>query len=74
MQYFPPAWKHANVISTLQPLKDPAQPSCYGPMSDTIGKLLEKIILTRILGEVSGCELLRVEHLGSDQNTALRYS
>ena len=49
--HFPTAWKHARVISILKPGKDPALPSSYRPISllDTIGKLLEKILLTRIL-------------------------
>jgi hypothetical protein len=40
--HFPPAWKHAQVISILKPGKDPAQPTSYWPISllNTIGKLL----------------------------------
>jgi hypothetical protein len=52
--HFPPVWKHARVISILKPGKDPAQPSSYQRISllDMIGKLFEKILLTRILYEV----------------------
>jgi hypothetical protein len=52
--HFPSAWKHARVISILKPRKDPAQSSSYRPISllDTIGKIFEKILLTRILYEV----------------------
>ena len=53
--HFPPMWKHARVISILKPGKDPILPSSYRPISllDTIGKLFEKILLTRILHVVS---------------------
>jgi len=45
--HLPQAWKHASVISLLKPGKDSALPSSYRPISllDTIGKLLEKILL-----------------------------
>jgi hypothetical protein len=44
----------------------PSLPSSYRPVSvlDTIGKLFEKILLSRILIEVSGCGLLRDEQFG----------
>ena len=53
--HFPAAWKHARVISTLKPRKDPAVPSTYGPISllDTIDKLFENTLLARILHELS---------------------
>ena len=49
--HFPTVWKHARVISILKPGKDPALPSSYRPisLSDTIRKLFEKILLSRIL-------------------------
>jgi hypothetical protein len=58
-QYFLTAWKHARVFSILKPGKDPALP----PISllDTIGKLLEKILPSRILSVVNGSGLLRNE-------------
>jgi hypothetical protein len=45
---------------------DPPLSSSYRPISllDTVGKLFEKILLSRILSEVSGCGLLRDEKLG----------
>jgi hypothetical protein len=54
-QHFPPAWKHARVISIFKPGKDQALPSSYRPIShqDTIDILFEKILLARILHEVS---------------------
>jgi hypothetical protein len=65
-QYFPPVWKHARVLSILKPGKDPTQPSSYRPISllDTVGKLFEKILLTRILREVNERGLLRDEQFG----------
>jgi hypothetical protein len=65
-QYFPPVWKHARVISILKPGKDPALPSSYRPISllDTIGKVFEKILLSRILSEVNERGLLRDEQFG----------
>jgi hypothetical protein len=58
--HFPTMWKHARVISILKPGKDPAMPSSYRPISllDTIGKIFEKILLARILHEVSERSLL----------------
>jgi hypothetical protein len=63
IHHFPPVWKHDRVISILKPGKDPAQPTSYRPITllDTIGKLFEKILLTRILYDVGGCGLLRDE-------------
>jgi hypothetical protein len=54
-QYFPPVLKNARVISFRKPGKDPALPSSYRPISllDTIGKVFEMILLSRILSEVS---------------------
>jgi hypothetical protein len=65
-QYFPPVWKHARVISILKLEKDPALPSFYRPISlpDTIDKVFEKILLTRILSEVNERGLLRDEQFG----------
>ena len=62
-QYFPAAWKHARVFSILKPGEDPALSSSYPPTSvlETIGKLFYKIILSRILYEVSGYGLLHDE-------------
>jgi hypothetical protein len=65
-QYFPPAWKHARVISILKPEKDPTLPSSYRPISllYTVDKLFEKILLTRVLREVNERGLLRDEQFG----------
>jgi hypothetical protein len=65
-QYFPVTSKPARVFSILKPGKDPALPSSYRPISllDTIGKLFEKMLLSRILHEVSGRGLLCDEQFG----------
>jgi hypothetical protein len=65
-QYFPQVWMHARVISIVKPEKDLVVPSSYRPISllDTIGKVFEKILLSRILSEVSGHGLLRDEQFG----------
>jgi len=54
------------VTSILKPGKDPALPSSYRPISllDSIGKLFEKIILAKILHEVSERGLMRDEQFG----------
>jgi hypothetical protein len=65
-QYFPPVRKHACVLPILKPGKDPTQPSSYRPISllDTVGKIFEKIVLTRVLRQVKERGLLRDEQLG----------
>jgi len=54
------------VTSILKPGKDPALPSSYQPISllDAIRKLFEKILLSRILHEVSERGLMRDEQFG----------
>jgi len=56
--HFPTTWKHARVISILNPGKDPALPPSYWPIRllDTIGKLIEKVLLARILHEVTSAD------------------
>jgi hypothetical protein len=65
-QYFPPAWKHARVVSILKPGKDPTLPSSYRPISllDTVGNLFEMILLNRVMKEVNDRGLLRDEQFG----------
>jgi hypothetical protein len=66
IHHFPSAWTHARVFSILKTGKDPALPSSYRPISllDTVGKLFEKILLARILHEISERGLLRDEQFG----------
>ena len=54
-----------SVTSILKPGKGLALPSSYRPISllDSIGKLFEKILLARILREVSEIGLMRDEHV-----------
>ena len=49
------AWIHARLISILKTRKDPAVPKSYQLLRllDTFGKLFKRILLTRILREVS---------------------
>ena len=65
MQYFPPAWKHAGVTSTLKPEKDSGLTSFQSViLLGTNGKLFDKILLTRILSEVSWRLFLRNKRFG----------
>jgi hypothetical protein len=65
-QYFPPVWKHVRAMPILKPGKDPTLPSSYRPISllDTVGRLSEKILLSRVLQEVKERGLLRDEQFG----------
>ena len=56
-------WKHARMMSILEPGKDPALPSPYRPNSlcETICKLLERILLARFLHNVCERRLMREE-------------
>jgi hypothetical protein len=65
-QYFPSVWKHARVLPILKLGKDPTQPSSYRPISllDTVGKVFDKTLLTRILRQVNESGLLRDEQFG----------
>jgi len=67
IEYFPPVWKNARVISILKPAKDPAPPPSYRRISllDTIDNGFEKILLTRILHQAGGCGSLRDEEFVS---------
>jgi hypothetical protein len=53
-------------VSILKPGKDPTLPSSYRPISvlDPVGKLFEKILLTRAFREVNERGLLRDEQVG----------
>jgi hypothetical protein len=64
--HFPSLWEHARVTSILKPEENPALPSSYRPinLSDMIGKLFAKILLARILHEVSERGLMRNEQFG----------
>jgi hypothetical protein len=64
-KYFPPAWKQACVVFILKLENEPMLPSSYRPISLlTVGKLFEKILLTRVLRAVNKCSLLWDEQFG----------
>ena len=60
---------HLHVL--LKPMKDLPKLSSYLPVSllDTIGKLLESILLTKILSEVSGEGFYAIRILGSNSTS-----
>jgi hypothetical protein len=64
--HFPTAWKNARVIFRVKPGNDAANSTSYRPINllDTIGKLFEKILLARILHEVSVRRLMRDYQFG----------
>jgi hypothetical protein len=64
--HFPFLWKHARLMSNLKAGKDPALSSPYRPINllDVFGKLFERILLARILREVSERGLMRDEQFG----------
>jgi hypothetical protein len=64
--HFPSLWKHARVISILKPGKDPALPTSYPPVIflEVICKVFEKILVARILHDVSERGLMRDEQDG----------
>jgi hypothetical protein len=65
-QYFPPAWKHPRMVFIPTLGRYPTLPSSYSPVTlfDSVDKLFEKILFTRVLREVNGRELLRDEQFG----------
>ena len=62
-QHYAAVWKQARVISLL---KDPALPSSYRPISvlDTVEKLFEKTLLSRIMAEINSRGRLRNGQFG----------
>jgi hypothetical protein len=63
-QYFPPAWKHARLVSIQKPRKKSMLPSDALRLHDTVGKPFQQILLTRVLQEVNEHGLLRDEQYG----------
>ena len=63
---FPISIEACPIVSILRPGKDQALPSSYRPISllDTIVKLFEKMLHSRILSEVNGSGFLRDEQFG----------
>lgn len=50
LNYFPPAWKEANIIPIKKPGKNSQDPTSYRPISliSNLGKVLERLILNRL--------------------------
>ena len=59
-------WKQANIILLLKPNKDKQIPSSYRPISllSCLGKLLEKIIKSRLMLEVERRQILPQHQAG----------
>jgi Reverse transcriptase (RNA-dependent DNA polymerase) len=66
LRYFPAKWKEADVVVLLKPGKSANFPQNYRPISllPTMGKIMEKIILTRLDREVEALELIQPEQFG----------
>jgi hypothetical protein len=64
--HFPSWWKKANVIFIPKPEKDPKFPQNHRPISllSSIGKVLEKIILTRLVRATNENQILPDEQFG----------
>lgn len=64
--HIPKTWKQANIILLLKPNKDKQSPSSYRPISllSCLGKLLEKIIKSRLMLEVERRQLLPQHQAG----------
>jgi hypothetical protein len=66
LSYFPTNWKTAKVIPLAKPGKDPHLLSSYRPISllNSLSKILEKIILTRIKNHLSAHYIIPPEQYG----------
>jgi hypothetical protein len=64
--YIPKMWKQANIILLLEPNKDKQNPSSYRPISllSCLGKLLEKIIKSRLMLEIERRQILPQHQAG----------
>ena len=62
----PNVWKQANIILLLKPNKDKQHPSSYRPISllSCLGKLLEKIIKSRLMLEIERRQILPQHQAG----------
>ncbi len=66
LSYFPEKWKKAQVIAIHKPGKNPTSASSYRPISllSSISKILEKIILKRIIAHVNENNIIPEEQHG----------
>lgn len=64
--YFPKAWKQAKILAFPKPGKPKANPKNYRPISllDTLSKVMESILLARLLKFISNNDLLPNEQFG----------
>lgn len=69
LQHFPVAWKTAKVIPVHKAGKSPAKPSSYRPISllNTLSKITEKILLTRLQKHIRKNRLLNDAQFGFRQ-------
>lgn len=81
VQYFPTVWKAANVILLAKPNKNQRLPENYRPISllPILGKLFEKLILTRIQRELAQKGVIKEAQFGfrkhrSSAMQALRFA
>jgi hypothetical protein len=74
--YIPKAWKQANIILLLKPSKDQKSPSSYRPISllSCLGKLLEKIIKSRLMLEVERRQILPQHQAGFRSKKSTMYN
>ena len=66
LNYFPTQWKEAKIIMLPKPGKDHTSPLNYRPISllNSLGKLLEKIILKRLNFELRKLQAIRNDQYG----------
>lgn len=66
LSYFPSAWKCAKIVPIPKPGKDQAVASNYRPISllNSLSKILEKLILSRLNSYISAHSLLNNEQFG----------
>lgn len=68
--YFPSVWKKAKVIALPKPNKDNTLPANYRPISllSSISKLLERVILSRLIIHIEEHNIIPNEQFGFRQN------
>lgn len=74
--HFPRTWKVATVLMFGKPGKDPTLPSSYRPISllPVIGKLFEKLILTRIRDHCTEHNTIPLHQYGFTRTTSTQHA